>query len=138
MLSRLALRTKTHLLVIAMVLFSSLGDVFLSKGMKGIGQLSGLSAPELLKVFLETASNGMVWLGVICLLLFFVSYMLVMSWADYSYVMPAAAIGYPIVTFLGYAILREHVSPLGWMGVALICAGVFLVGQTPPRTVHPN
>ena len=138
MLSKLALRTKTHVLVIAMVLFSSAGEVFLGKGMKDIGQVRWASTPLLLKAFLETVTNGMVWLGILCLLLFFVAYLLVLTWADYSYVMPASAVGYPIVTFLGYAILREHVSPMGWTGVILISAGVILVGRTSPSTVQPN
>jgi drug/metabolite transporter (DMT)-like permease len=138
MLSTLALRTKTHVLVVAMVLFSSAGEVFLGKGMKDIGQVSGASTSLLLKAFLATVTNGMVWLGILCLLLFFVSYLLVLTWADYSYVMPASAVGYPIVTFLGYAVLREHVSPMGWAGVILISAGVILVGRTSPRTVEPN
>ena len=138
MLSKQTLRTKTHVLVIAIVLFSSAGEVFLSKGMKDIGRLSGFSTALLVKAFLETAANGMIWLGILCLLLFFVAYLLVLTWADYSYVMPASAVGYPIVTFLGYAVLHEHVSAMGWAGVILICAGVFLVDQTPPRTVQPN
>jgi drug/metabolite transporter (DMT)-like permease len=138
MLSKLALRTKTHVLVIAIVLFSSAGEVFLGKGMKDIGQVSGGSTSLLLKAFLETITNGMVWLGIVCLLLFFIAYLLVLTWADYSYVMPASAVGYPIVTFLGYAVLREHVSPLGWAGVILISAGVILVGRTSPSTAQPN
>jgi drug/metabolite transporter (DMT)-like permease len=33
------------------------------------------------------------------------------------------------------ALLGETVSLRRWIGVALICAGVFLVGQTKPSTV---
>ena len=80
----------------------------------------------------------MIWLGISCLLLGFVSYLLVLTWADYSYVMPASAVGYPIVTFLGFAILGERVSFAGWMGVLLICAGVMLVERTPLHTTEPN
>jgi drug/metabolite transporter (DMT)-like permease len=31
-------------------------------------------------------------------------------------------------------LLGETVSPRRWIGVVLICAGVFLVGQTKPST----
>jgi drug/metabolite transporter (DMT)-like permease len=138
MFSRLTLRTRTNALVIAMVLFSSVGDILLSKGMKEIGWVSEVSPGLLLTAFLGTLTSGMVWLGISCLLLFFVSYLLVLTWADYSYVMPAAAVGYPIVTFLGYAILGEEVSLTGWAGVILICVGVMVVGRTPPRTTQSN
>lgn len=132
------LRNKTHLLVIAMVLFTSVGNILLSMGMSKIGQVSIASPGSLVNAFLHTVTSGTVWLGILCLLLYFVSYLLVLTWADYSYVMPASAVGYPIVTFLGYAILRERVSFAGWMGVVLICAGVMLVERTPVRTTEPK
>jgi len=58
----------------------------------------------------------------------------VLSWADYSYVMPAGAFGYAVLTFLAVIFLHESVSPRRWVGVLLICIGVMLVGQTKPRT----
>ena len=67
-------------------------------------------------------------------MLFFVGYMLVLSWADFSYVLPATATSYAIVPLLGYLLLGEMVSATRWAGVALICLGVMLVGSTPPST----
>jgi hypothetical protein len=31
--------------------------------------------------------------------------------------------------------LGEPVSPLRWLGIAIICLGVFVVGQTSPRSL---
>ncbi|MGA2430799.1 MAG: hypothetical protein ABSH13_20050 [Candidatus Acidiferrum sp.] len=59
-----------------------------------------------------------------------------MSWADYSYVMPAGAFGYALLTFLAVVVLHETVSPRRWIGVALICVGVLVVGLTKPRTTE--
>jgi len=64
------------------------------------------------------------------------SYMTVLSWADYSYVMPAGAFGYALLTLLAVVFLHENVSPRRWVGVVLICVGVLLVGQTRPRTTE--
>ena len=75
-----------------------------------------------------------VWAGFGCLLLFFVCYMLVLTWADFSFVLPASAAAYAVVPLLGHLFLREAVSPVRWTGVALITLGVGLVGNTPPRT----
>ncbi len=63
--------------------------------------------------------------------------MTVVSWADYSYVMPAGAFGYAVQTALAVVILHEMVTPKRWIGVALICIGVLLVGQTKPSTTGP-
>lgn len=133
-----ALRRKTHILVVLMVLFSSVGEIFLSKGMKRIGSVSLGSLGSLAAAFGQTVRSETIWLGIFLLLVFFVCYMLVLSWADYSYVMPASAFGYAVVAFLGYAVLGEVVSLTRWAGVALICMGVALVGQTPPRTTPPS
>ena len=138
MTSHRILRNRTRLLVIAMVLFTSFGNILLSMGMSKIGQVSIDSPESLLSAFVHTVTSGMVWLGIFSLLLYFVSYLLVLTWADHSFVMPASAVGYPIVTFLGYAILHEPVTFAGWMGVAMICLGVMLVERPPLRTTEPN
>ena len=36
--------------------------------------------------------------------------MLVLSWADYSYVQPASSVAYGVVALLGYSVLRETVT----------------------------
>src|ERR1051326_3487607 len=130
------LRTRTYSLLAAMVLFSSVGNVLLSKGMKQIGQIEDFSPTVLLQVFLKVMTNPYVWSGILSLLLFFVSYMLILSWADLSYVQPASAIGYAMVPLLGYLLLGELVPPTRWIGVLFICAGVMLVGGTAPGTTR--
>jgi len=81
-------------------------------------------------------SSLTIWAGILFLLGFMASQMTVMSWADYSYVMPAGAFGYALQTLLAVLILHETVSVKRWTGVLLICVGVVLVGQTKPRTTE--
>ena len=64
--------------------------------------------------------------------------MTAVSWADYSYVMPAGAFGYAIQTMLAVVILHEAVNTQRWIGVVLIVTGVLLVGQTHPSTTQPK
>lgn len=130
------LHFKTYLLLLLMVLFAPLGNVLLSKGMKGIGSAKNWAAADLLHILLKILTSGYIWLGITCLLAFFVAYMLVLTWADYSYVQPASAFSYAVVAVLGYFLLEEVVPPLRWAGIAVICVGVFVVGRTPPRTTE--
>ncbi len=129
-----SLRTKTYVLLALMVVFGSGGDVLLSRGMKKLGGLHAGSFQAVFDFFVRAFSSGTVWLGIAMLLMFFVSYLLVLSWADFSYVSPASAAGYVLVALMGYFFLGEHVPHLRWLGIALICAGVFLVGGTHPNT----
>lgn len=128
------LHLKTFVLILLMVMFGPLGDVLLSKGMKEVGAIQIWTPSSLAHLFSRAFSSSLIWLGIGFLLVFFISYMLVLSWADYSFVQPASAMGYAVVALLGYLLLKEHISPLRWAGVLTICLGVLFVGNTPPRT----
>jgi drug/metabolite transporter (DMT)-like permease len=134
MTERKTLRAKTYVLLALMVTFGSLGDVMLSRGMKDLGRLHAWSFDGALVFFLRAFSSGTIWLGITLLLLFFISYLLVLSWADFSYVSPASAVGYAVVAVMGYFFLGEHVPMVRWVGVGLICVGVLIVGGTHPDT----
>ena len=105
----------------------------LKRGMtqNGAVQLTGAGITH---AFRLTVTNGTIWVGILFLTGFMFSYMTVLSWADYSYVMPAGAFGYALLTLMAVLFLHESVSPRRWVGVVLICVGVLLVGQTKPRT----
>ncbi|HKV28898.1 MAG TPA: EamA family transporter [Candidatus Acidoferrales bacterium] len=130
------LHGKTICLIGLMAVFGSLGDVLLRKGMKQIGAVSNWRPEALLATFEKTFRSGPIWLGIMSLLLFFIAYLLVLSWADYSYVQPASATGYFFVAVLGYLLLGEVIPRMRWIGVLVICLGVLLVGGTPPRTTE--
>ncbi|MCU1297232.1 MAG: Permease of the drug/metabolite transporter superfamily [Acidobacteriaceae bacterium] len=134
MKSAAGLHFKTYLLIFLMVIFGPLGNVLLGKGMKQIGASGTGTAVAALGLVPRILTSGTIWLGIGSLLTFFVAYMLVLSWADYSYVQPASAAAYGMVALLAHFILREVVTPMRWIGVILICLGVLLVGYTPPRT----
>jgi len=130
------LHLKTYIFIFFMVLFAPLGNVLLSKGMKEVGSGKNWAPSEILHILGSIMTSGYIWLGIGCLLTFFVAYMLVLTWADYSYVQPASSFSYAVVAMLGYFLLGEAVPPLRWMGIFVICVGVFIVGHTHPRTTE--
>jgi uncharacterized membrane protein len=132
------LHIKTYLLISLMVAFGPLGNVLLGKGMKRIGAVHVETLADVFNVLSRVLSSGTIWLGIASLITFFVAYMLVLSWADYSYVQPASSVAYAVVALLAHFMLREMVTPTRWVGVAIICLGVLVVGNTPPRTTEPN
>jgi drug/metabolite transporter (DMT)-like permease len=127
-------RGKTFILLALMVTFGSSGDVLLSQGMKQVGELHSWAPETAIAYFSRAFDSGTIWLAITLLMLFLVSYMLVLSWADFSYVSPASAIGYVLVALMGYFFLGEHVPTTRWIGVGLICVGVLVVGGTHPST----
>jgi len=127
---------KTYLMLALMIVFAPLGNVLLGKGMKSVGGITSWQPAVLLGAVRQIVGSPFIWLGVASLLTFFVAYMVVLSWADYSYVQPASSFSYAVVALLGYLLLGEVVTPLRAAGIALICVGVFVVGRTPPRTTE--
>jgi uncharacterized membrane protein len=127
------LRFKTLVMVCAMVICANAGDLMLKRAMLEIGAVQ-LTPEGIAHAFRLTVTNGTLWVGIFFLCGFMLSYMTVLSWADYSYVMPAGAFGYALLTFFAVIFLHEAVSLRRWVGVGLICVGVLLVGQTKPRT----
>jgi len=131
----LRLRIKTFVMILVMVVCANAGDLMLKRGMTKIGAVP-LSLAGLEHAFLLTVTSGTIWFAIFFLIGFTLSYMMLMSWADYSYVMPAGAFGYALLTLLAVVVLHESVSPRRWIGVLLICFGVLVVGMTKPRTTE--
>ena len=129
---RLHLKTIPPILI--SIVLGPLGNVFLGKAMKGVGPIASGTVLDLALIASRVLMTGYVWLGIACLLVFFIVHMLLLTWADYSYVQPATSLSYVSITMLSYFILGETISPLRWLGVALICLGVFVVGRTSPST----
>jgi len=132
------LRLKTNLMILIMILAGPMGNTLLAKGMKQIGAVSFASFSVVLRTLGEILTSGTIWMGIALMITFFVAYSLVLSWADYSYVQPASAMAYAVVAILGVLVLHESVSPLRWLGIAVICLGVVVVGRTHPNTTHPH
>src|SRR5271169_347304 len=138
MKSSAGLHFKTYLLIFLMVVFGPLGNVLLGKGMKRIGAMSIGTPAGMFDLLSHVLRSGTIWLGIGSLITFFVAYMLVLSWADYSYVQPASSVAYGMVALLAHFMLREVITPTRWLGVLIICLGVLVVGYTPPRTTESS
>ena len=121
---------KTRIFTVIVVLSNVLGNSFLSRGMRGVGELLSLSPLP----YIQALFNPWVALGASLLVLWLLSHMALLSWADLSYVLPVTAIGYVLVAVTAKIFLHEYVSPWRWAGIALIVAGVMLVSRTTAIT----
>jgi len=122
------LRVKTWICA-AMVVFTNVfGNFFLKRGMP-----AHLAPLEYITVLFQP----WVALGVLLLIVWLISRMALLSWADLSYVLPVTSVGYVLVALAGKVLLNEQISGKRWTGIALIVAGVALVsGGTAPQTAH--
>lgn len=123
---------RRYLVLAAMVVFGSVGDVCLSRGMKSMGAVSLAHAAQLI----PAVFNPWVMVGIAFLLVFFASYSTALSWADLTYVVPATSLGYVVIALLSQFVLHENVSLMRWMGILLVSAGVGVVAGGPSLTHH--
>ncbi len=123
------LRFKTRVFTGIVILTNVLGNFSLTVGMKRVGELS-LSP----LMFLKAMATPWVALGISLLILWLLSRMALLSWADLSYVLPTTSAGYVITAIIGKYFFAEQVSWQRWLGTLLIVGGITLVGLTHPRT----
>ena len=119
-----------YLVLAGVTVFAAAGDSMLSHGMK---QAGNISLHHLQGVILAVL-NPWVAVGILLLLAFFASYMNALSWADLTYVLPATSLGYVMLALVARFGLHEQVSPLRWLGIALISGGVGFVAGGPALT----
>lgn len=125
------IRAKTQLFLIITIVTNCLGDFFLKWGM-GHQEQSFSFSP---RIFLETLFSPWVLAGVVLLILWLLSRMALLSWADLSYVLPLTSLGYVLTAVMGRLFLNEHVSWARWSGTLLIVIGTAIVGfLTRPDT----
>ena len=120
---------KTAIVLVLAMLTQAAGDTCLSMGMKSMGSLS---RPDEFSVMMlvRAMETPTIWVGIFCLLLFFVLFSVCLSWADLSFVMPVLSFGYIVKVASAAFFLGETVSALRWAGTILIVVGVFLVSKS--------
>ena len=123
---------RKYLVLAGVTVFAAAGDSMLSHGMK---QTGNISLHHLQGVILAVG-NPWVAVGILLLLAFFASYMNSLSWADLTYVLPATSLGYVLLALVAKFALHEAVSPMRWLGIALISGGVGFVAGGPALTAH--
>ena len=121
---------KTFLLAFAVVMFNAVGNLSLAWGMKHSAEPVGLNPLDYLRAML----SPFVAAGIALLILWLLTRMALMSWADLTFALPLTGLGYVLAAVFGRVFLNESVSAKHWIGTLLIFAGVAVVGTTTHQT----
>lgn len=120
---------KDLLLLASTVLLNVLGQLAMKKGMTAVGVVT-LQADRFLATMGRALTNGYVLAGIAAYGLSALLWLVLLSRLALSYVYPAISLGYVLVVLVSWAVLKEDVPLLRWLGVLVICAGVYLVGRS--------
>lgn len=122
---------RTALLLIIAVLANSFGSLLLAMA---VSRLPPFAHVSLATYVWSLAHNPFLLPGTALTAVYALSQLWLLSWADLSFVVPCIASSYIVSTVLAEFILNENVQLTRWLGVSLICFGVFLVARTPVAT----
>jgi len=110
--------------------FESIGVVMLKKGMGKIGDVKEISVSEVARVVRAGATNPSILLGVFFEALFFATLLILMSRSDISLLWPLTGLSFVFATIAAIIFLGEKVSPMRWVGVALIVVGAIVISYS--------
>ena len=121
---------KTAIVMLIAVIAGTIGDIFLARGMKELGDISAMNLKGILNVAVQALSSIKLILGTVMLAVFFFLWLAVLSWEDLSVALPMQALNYILVAFLSQYFLHEVVTPMRWAGTVLVCIGVMLITKS--------
>src|SRR5438552_17336774 len=137
--------TKVLIVLLIALVLEAVGVVFLSRGLKQIGEVEKLTAQEVARVVRRGAVNPSILLGVALETIFFGALLYLLSQRDVSLIWPLTALGVVLTAVAAKFILREDIHWTRWVGVALIVMGAALVsfseklkGKPPAPSIRPT
>ena len=110
------------ILLIALV-FEAVGVVFLSGGLKQIGDVQQVNVAEIIRLMKRGATNKNILTGVFFEAIFFGFLCFLLSRQDVSLIWPLTALGFVFTAVSAKIFLGEEVSWVRWVGILLIVVG---------------
>jgi multidrug transporter EmrE-like cation transporter len=118
---------------IALALFATLiaasGQLLLKAGMSQVGPVSGVDLSTLVPFVVKVFSTPLILIAIPVYVAGFLTWLVVLSELDLSYAYSFLAITYVLVPVLSRLFLGEQVPAVRWMGIAVICVGLIIVGR---------
>ncbi len=125
-------RRMTIGLILVSVTFAAIAQVTLKVGVNHVTDANGGQLALNGDALKQIATTWMVWLGIGIFGVSAVLWIFALSRASLSFAYPFAALGYVLILVASIFLLHEHVPALGWIGVAFIVVGIFLIAQGSP------
>lgn len=131
---------KTVGLVLFSVFLATVGQLMLKTGMNRVGFIDGARISKPLVLVADVLRTWQVLGGLAIFGLSALSWLVVMSRVPLSFAYPFVGITYVLLTLFSKFVLHEHVPSARWLGLALVVAGIIIVGKTsaPEPTAAPG
>lgn len=116
-------------LIIVGVLLNAFAQISIKQGMRVIGSFS-FSLENFFPILIRASVNPFVLAGLTCYVISVMVWMMVLSRVEVSFAYPLLSIGYVVTAFAGFLFFDENMGIVRWLGVIIICLGVYLITRT--------
>ena len=130
--------TRLIIIMLFALVLEAMGVVYLSTGLKQIGEPKGITLSEVGRLVGRGITNRNILLGVLMETIFFVSLLVMLKLWDVSLIWPLTSLGFVLTTLAAKYIRHEDVNSVRWAGVFLIVAGAVLVGYSEKLKTVPS
>lgn len=114
-------------LVIVAICLTVTGETFFKTGMNRVGPVH---FDQILVMLGKVAATWQIWIGFVFAFGGALLWLAALSRAPLSWAYPILSLGYILVLIISKVVLHEPVSPVRWVGTAVVVFGVWLVFQT--------
>lgn len=137
MTAKRRLTFKVFLFLIFTDLLETLAQFCFKKSASGAGLL-GINNPQDALLFIQAViPSPLLWLGLLAVLVIFITWVTILSRVDLSVAVPVASFSYITVPLVSAVFLHEHISNLRWSGIFFILTGIILVSASSRHKERP-
>lgn len=111
--------------ILASVILVDAGQLMIKYGLNN----SVFEFGNILASYIGILLNPFVLFGFMAAGLSSIFWITALSKADLSYAYPMISLGYVVVAFLSMFLFSEHIAWTRWLGIFVICSGVFLMSK---------
>lgn len=109
--------------------FNVSAQICLRAGMVKVGAVSFANG-GLFKALPLMLTNYLLWLGIISFVFSTLFWLIALSRVELSFGYAFFGLAQALVPLSGFLVFREQIPPLRIAGIAVICAGIFLVSRS--------
>ncbi|MBI5699051.1 EamA family transporter [Candidatus Saganbacteria bacterium] len=116
-----------YLILVVSVLLAIVGQLLMKQGMNQFGRFP---IAQIIQNVIPMFLNPWVFAGLVAFGISSIFWLAVLSRLPLSLAYPMVSLAYVVVTFASIILFKEHVSLVRWIGVLVICSGVFLISRS--------
>jgi uncharacterized membrane protein len=117
-------------LVMVSIVLAAFGQIAMKSGMSQFGEINDFGGLFNLNTLFDIFTNFYVLSGLLLYVVSLILWLGALSTLEVSYIYPLISLGYVITAILAFIFLKENITLIRWLGIALIVTGCFMIVRT--------